>query len=42
MEPPPGLCSHFKTPIKDAAAKHANLVAYRDRGLKQWYPDLKA
>ena len=36
------LCTHFTTPIREAAAKHENLVAYRDRGLKQWYPELEA
>lgn len=36
------LCPHFTSPIRDAAAKHANLVAYRDRGMKHWFPDLKA
>ncbi|MFS8066504.1 MAG: glutathione S-transferase family protein [Byssovorax sp.] len=36
------LCTHFTTPIREAGARHENLVAYRDRGLKQWYPDMKA
>jgi glutathione S-transferase len=35
------LCALFPTPIQAAAARHANLVAYRDRGLKQWYPGFK-
>lgn len=35
------LSTHFTTPMHDAAVKHKNLIAYRDRGMKQWYPDLK-
>lgn len=34
------LCPLFTTPILAAASRHENLVAYRDRGLKQWYPEL--
>lgn len=32
----------FETPIRTAAEKHSNLVAYRDRGLKQWFPEVDA
>jgi len=33
------LCPHFETPLRTAAERHANLVAYRDRGMKQWFPE---
>jgi glutathione S-transferase len=33
------LCPRFETPIRSAAEQRANLVAYRDRGLKQWFPE---
>jgi glutathione S-transferase len=33
------LCPRFETPIRDAAERRANLVAYRDRGLSQWFPE---
>jgi len=33
------LCPRFETPIRDAAEQRANLVAYRDRGLKHWFPE---
>ena len=33
------LCPRFETPIRDAAEQRANLVAYRDRGLRQWFPE---
>lgn len=36
------LCPVFTTPIRTAAEKHTNLVAYRDRGMKAWFPDLAA
>lgn len=36
------LCPVFDTPIRTAAERYANLVAYRDRGLARWYPDLAA
>lgn len=32
----------FDTPLYAAATRHANLVAYRDRGLKAWFPDFNA
>lgn len=35
-----GLCPLFDTPIRTAAEAHANLVAYRDRGMALWFPDL--
>lgn len=34
------MCPEFVTPVRDAAEGHANLVAYRDRGLARWYPEL--
>ena len=34
------LCKHFDSPMRDAAEKHANLVAYSARGMKRWYPAL--
>jgi len=33
------LCDRFKTPIRDAAAGKANLVAYCQRGFQQWFPE---
>jgi glutathione S-transferase/uncharacterized membrane protein YeaQ/YmgE (transglycosylase-associated protein family) len=33
------LCPHFDTPIRAHAERHANLVAYRDRGMARWFPD---
>jgi glutathione S-transferase len=33
------LCPHFEAPIRTAAERHANLIAYRDRGLSRWFPD---
>jgi glutathione S-transferase len=33
------LSPHFETPIRDHAESLANLVAYRDRGLKRWFPE---
>ncbi len=36
------LCPHFDTPIRAAAQKHPDLVAYRDRGMKRWFPELKS
>lgn len=35
------LCPLFDGPILDAARRHANLMAYRDRGLQRWYSDLQ-
>lgn len=34
------LCPLFDGGIRPAAERHANLVAYRDRGMKRWFPDL--
>ena len=34
------LCPLFESPIRSAAERHANLVAYRDRGYARWFPDL--
>jgi glutathione S-transferase len=32
------LCETFRGPVRDAAARHANLVAYRDRLRRELYP----
>jgi hypothetical protein len=34
------LSPHFETPIRDHAERLANLILYRDRGLKRWFPEL--
>ena len=34
------LSPHFDGPITKAANSHANLVAYRDRGMARWFPGL--
>ena len=34
------LCAHFETPIRDHAETLANLVAYRDRGMQRWFPEM--
>jgi glutathione S-transferase len=34
------LCRHFDTPLRTHAERHANLVSYRDRGMKLWFPEL--
>ena len=36
------LCPVVTSPIRDAAEKRANLLAYRDRGLARWFPEFKA
>ncbi len=36
------LCDRFDTPLIEAAARHSNLVAYRDRLMAQYFPDLAA
>jgi len=36
------LCDTFPGPIRDAAACHPNLVAYRDRCMRDWFPDLSS
>ena len=33
------LCTCFETPIRAAAEAHANLVAYRDRFMQQFFPE---
>lgn len=35
------LCPLFENATRDVALQHANLVAYRDRGLAMWFPDFK-
>ena len=35
------LCPLFESPIRDAAQRHANLVAYSDRGFARWFPGIK-
>jgi glutathione S-transferase len=32
------LCPVFETPLRTAAEKHANLVAYSKRGMERWFP----
>ncbi len=34
------LCPHFDGRMRDHAEGKANLVAYRDRGMARWFPDL--
>lgn len=34
------LCPYFDTPVRTHAETHANLIAYRDRGMQRWFPDL--
>jgi glutathione S-transferase len=34
------LTPFFDTPLRKAAEKHANLIAYRDRMMQRYYPDL--
>jgi glutathione S-transferase len=36
------LCPYFETPLRAAGERHPNLVAYRDRGMRTWFPDLVA
>jgi len=36
------MCPYFGGPIAAGAERHANLVAYRDRGMQRWFPELKA
>lgn len=35
------LCPVFETGLLAATQRHANLVAYRDRGMVRWYPGFK-
>lgn len=34
------LCPHFETPIRTAAEKHPNLVAYGERMTREYFPEL--
>jgi glutathione S-transferase len=36
------LCPWFETAVRRAGESHANLVRYRDRGMKRWFPELAA
>jgi glutathione S-transferase len=36
------LCPVFRSPTRTAAENRANLIAYRDRCLKRWFPELAA
>ena len=36
------LCPHFTSPIGEHGRSLPNLVAYRDRGMKRWFPELAA
>lgn len=33
------MSEHFDGPIGEAARSHANLLAYRDRGMNLWFPE---
>ncbi|HEX4301414.1 MAG TPA: glutathione S-transferase family protein [Rhizomicrobium sp.] len=35
------LTPYFDTPLRDAARKHANLIAYVDRMMQRFYPDFE-
>jgi glutathione S-transferase len=34
------LCAHFDSPLRTHAQRHANLVAYNQRLMREYYPDL--
>lgn len=34
------ICPHFRSGVRAAGESHANLVAYRDRGMRTWFPEL--
>lgn len=36
------LTPYFDAPCRQIASRHANLVAYRDRGMARWYPGFGA
>jgi glutathione S-transferase len=36
------LCPHYKGALREAAEKYPNLIAYRDRGMNLWFPELAA
>jgi glutathione S-transferase len=36
------LCDRFETPIRTAAARHVNLVSYRDRLMRRFFPQFAA
>lgn len=36
------LCPHFEMEVRRAAERFPNLIAYRDRGLARWFPELAA
>lgn len=33
-----GLCPLFRSAVRESLSKHANLIAYSERGMKLWYP----
>lgn len=33
------FCDLFDTPARSIALEHANLIAYRDRGIARWFPE---
>lgn len=35
-----GLCPLFRSKVREAMEKHANLIAYGTRGISRWYPGL--
>ena len=37
-----GLCPLFRGATRDSLEVHANLVAYSQRGMQRWFPDLAA
>ncbi len=34
------LCAHFDMEVQREAARHPRLIAYRDRGMALWFPEL--
>lgn len=36
------LCPHFEMEVRRAAESFPNLIAYRDRGMARWFPELAA
>jgi glutathione S-transferase len=33
------ICPHFETPLRTAGDRHKNLLAYCERGMRQWFPE---
>lgn len=36
-----GMTPHFQSPVRDRMASHANLVAYHDRMMAEFFPDFR-